>query len=539
MTVSTSADAPMLESFIEHPIVEGSATEAGDRREVWIDLIREGFGNARDGHYYSRRLLESEAERFRGAKMFANHLDPEAVAALKGYPRAIQDVQGRILETQYVSDRGDGRATIRGRVNVLQDWLWNMVKRDPGILGVSINARGASTTGVAEGKADAKIVESISHVNSVDWVTEAGAGGQVVAFVEAAVQAEEEGMAADRIIEDGPTDPPPAAGGTSQPGTTPGPQPKSDDAAPGATPGVTPGTPSTDRPAVTDADEENPDDDDEDDATESEWIDLDANPIREGEGYDDDSTLASFDAALWGDDLTEAETDIGGHDPMPVGRYGGVRDRGDLDNPGGPANNRGRVDPHATADVFEGFNAGAAYSTLIAAVEAGTLDETEVVALADALDDAGAGVDFEEAAEQGYQRAKAEFDQALELEQAAHAEALEAVRQRTKAADLPAASKRALLEQFHDFIASDELADDGALVRSTMEVLEAEVDRAVGDKRAELAEFTEAHIDGAGDSAGSLTEAGGQEPSAGATARGPQLDDEIDRELFPEQRMPR
>jgi hypothetical protein len=197
--------------LLEGVILEGTQDRA--RQEVLIDLIREGFGNRRDAHYYKADLLQREAAKFAGAKQYINHIDPETERRLGGLPRPIEHLGGRILETTYLAPgethmvpdpddstrmvegwagtNGGDRSVIRGRSKIAQPWLWSMIENDPELLGVSIHAGGRSNPGTMEGR-QAKIVEAISHVRSVDWVTEAGAGGKVFALVEAQLTAEEE-----------------------------------------------------------------------------------------------------------------------------------------------------------------------------------------------------------------------------------------------------------------------------------------------------------------------------------------------------------
>lgn len=198
----------------EQIILEGQILEAtrdGSKREVVIDLIREGFGNARDGHYYGAGLLEGAAQQFANAKMYVNHIDAETQRKLQGLPRPVEHLGGRIVETAFLapgadrSDEGWGinegdKAVIRGRAKIAQPWLWHMIESDPELLGVSIHAGGRSNDGQMEGRR-AKIVEAISNVRSVDWVTEAGAGGKVFALVEAQVEAELEHEDEDEVEE--------------------------------------------------------------------------------------------------------------------------------------------------------------------------------------------------------------------------------------------------------------------------------------------------------------------------------------------------
>lgn len=177
--------------FMEAALVEGTADRK--KREVELDLIAEGFGNKRDGHYYSREILERHAKDFEGAKQYVDHLDPETLKKLNGMPRSVRDLAGRLVET-WVDTNSEGKRVIRGRAKVAQPWLWELIENDPDLLGVSINAWGKSKDGQVNGQ-QARIVEGISKIGSVDWVTEAGAGGKVVSLVEAQLEQEEQEMA--------------------------------------------------------------------------------------------------------------------------------------------------------------------------------------------------------------------------------------------------------------------------------------------------------------------------------------------------------
>jgi hypothetical protein len=183
--------------FMEGALVEGSADR--DKREVIIDLIAEGFGNKRDNHYYGRDILEAAAADFAGTKQYVDHLDPETVRKLNGMPRSVRDLAGRIVEA-WIDTNAEGKTVIRGRAKIAQPWLWELVENDPDLLGVSINAWGKSKPGTDAGR-QARIVEGISKIGSVDWVTEAGAGGKVVSLVEAQLE-EEEGVDEAKTVSD-------------------------------------------------------------------------------------------------------------------------------------------------------------------------------------------------------------------------------------------------------------------------------------------------------------------------------------------------
>ncbi len=166
------------------------ATGAAGARRVVMDLIVEGFGNRADNHYYSGELLAESAPMFEGAKMYSDHLTREAERKLGGLPRSWRDVVGRITRT-WVDVNEAGKKVIRGEAEIFDDQLWRLLEQATDVVGVSINARGVSRPGTADGRT-AKVVEAIKRVKSVDVVSEAGAGGRILALVEAAM--EESGM---------------------------------------------------------------------------------------------------------------------------------------------------------------------------------------------------------------------------------------------------------------------------------------------------------------------------------------------------------
>src|SRR3954452_20748881 len=106
-------------------LLEGQVLESGRDRakqEVIIDLIREGFGNPRDNHFYGAPLLEASAEMFSGAKMYVDHLDPDTAKKLGGLPRPVAHQGGRVKETAYLApgETKEGFGTNDGDVAVVR-----------------------------------------------------------------------------------------------------------------------------------------------------------------------------------------------------------------------------------------------------------------------------------------------------------------------------------------------------------------------------------------------------------------------------------
>jgi hypothetical protein len=155
-------------------------------RKVWVDLIEVGMGNARDRRLYTKQLLEHSADVLVGAKMFADHESPEQAKKRNGLPRSVRDLAGRVVEARYVPDGGtSGNGSIQGLVSVGPSWLWELIEADPELVGLSINGSGRVRQEMGPDGKPANLVEAITAIDSVDWVSAAGAGGRVLELAEA------------------------------------------------------------------------------------------------------------------------------------------------------------------------------------------------------------------------------------------------------------------------------------------------------------------------------------------------------------------
>lgn len=153
-------------------------TEA-DKTCLHIDIIpiQPGWGNTRDNHYYPRPMLETCAAKFIGAKMYeTDHRDEEK--STKTWVSTIVEMKGFTPDGAPIA-----------RVAVHNEDFADRLRRlhNEGILNkmeCSILANGSVKPGYKEGDRTGKVVEEISDVISVDWVTRAGAGGQVLSLAE-------------------------------------------------------------------------------------------------------------------------------------------------------------------------------------------------------------------------------------------------------------------------------------------------------------------------------------------------------------------
>lgn len=167
----------MFTSMIE--ITEADLLEQEGGGNVFeATIIRAGFGNKVNNHYYSASLLEREAAKFVGAQMFADHEMP-AAALRRGGVRSVNDLVGVVQEAWY----DEASKSIRGKVELLRGWILEIAQRNPNVLKLSIAARAKVNRGLVEGRS-ANIVESVEEVGSVDVVTRAGAGGIIDRLIE-------------------------------------------------------------------------------------------------------------------------------------------------------------------------------------------------------------------------------------------------------------------------------------------------------------------------------------------------------------------
>lgn len=141
-----------------------------------VQIIRPGWGNARDNHFYPREMLERDAGRFVGAKMFeTDHVQAEKntrtwVSTVKEIAGFTAD--GAPIARVVVHDPGFAERVRNLSAAGLLDKME-----------CSILANGQAKPFEAGGR-KGKVVETITEVSSVDWVTKAGAGGHAMALAE-------------------------------------------------------------------------------------------------------------------------------------------------------------------------------------------------------------------------------------------------------------------------------------------------------------------------------------------------------------------
>ena len=193
MTTLTEVPAGAIELHESISLTESVGDAAlFDNGTIPIHIIRPGIGRGRGKHLYEAEMLRENAHKFAGWKMYVDHLSPEARKAAGGLPRSIRDLGGRIVEAWWDDNvpadpvRGYGQGAVVGRAKPTP-FVRELIENDPEIVEASISATATAVRPVVRDGQKVWLVEGIEDRGSVDWVTEAGAGGRVAALLEAAI----------------------------------------------------------------------------------------------------------------------------------------------------------------------------------------------------------------------------------------------------------------------------------------------------------------------------------------------------------------
>lgn len=200
--------------FISTNLKESASDDGIGPTRFKVILLQEGLGNFGDAFYYHRDALESAVPVFTGSKIYADH--PSTVEEEVRPERSVRDVLGHFENLTVETDKNE-RAMLTGEVVILPDkpfeWARALMRHsiehakkfpEKDFIGLSINASGdADQTSIDEIMKDApagarpklaeaikngiesvKVVRHIKSAVSCDLVTEAGAGGKIINFIE-------------------------------------------------------------------------------------------------------------------------------------------------------------------------------------------------------------------------------------------------------------------------------------------------------------------------------------------------------------------
>ncbi|HYE78649.1 MAG TPA: hypothetical protein VEI97_11745 [bacterium] len=155
---------PLKELTAGLPIAQAQVIAKGPLLEATLLAA----GPSRNGTYYPVATLQEAAPRFAGVRCYCDH-DPDTPAG----QRSVADLAGRVEEAWFEGDRIRGRI----RLSATQGTLATLVAE--GLAGdLSITALGTARL-AKEGDRLYRVVERIHTPLSVDFVTEAAAGGRI------------------------------------------------------------------------------------------------------------------------------------------------------------------------------------------------------------------------------------------------------------------------------------------------------------------------------------------------------------------------
>jgi len=167
------------EDVLDGDFIPLSEATAKKGKTFPIKIIQPGWGSS---GYYPAEVLERDGPAVfkKGTSMYWDH--PTATEAVERPERSLRDLSGKLAkDAVYLAD-GPAGPGLYGESTLFAGFPEAVTELAPHI-GVSIRALGTAKNGEAEGR-KGRIVESIVKAQSVDFVTEPGAGGQVLQLFE-------------------------------------------------------------------------------------------------------------------------------------------------------------------------------------------------------------------------------------------------------------------------------------------------------------------------------------------------------------------
>jgi hypothetical protein len=177
--VVQESESQLTETFEGSPdILEEADAMAGDVLKMRVQIIKPGWGNSKDNHYYPIEVLARDSGVFKGIKMYeTDHRESEK--STRTWVSTITDIDGFTETGAPIARVAVHDPQFAQRIRNLK--AANLLDK----MDCSILATGKVKSGEVDGK-KGNIVEAITSANSVDWVTKAGAGGHALDLVETA-----------------------------------------------------------------------------------------------------------------------------------------------------------------------------------------------------------------------------------------------------------------------------------------------------------------------------------------------------------------
>lgn len=172
-------------------------TPNGAEVDAIVKIIRPGPGNSRDRFYYTAEAIRSTIDVFQGKKMYKNHLTRSQMRASEGQPRSVDDWVATVKEVWT-----DESGIAYGGILFVDESFYEKAKKGRDDLGVSVRGRVRARPGKIDGQAY-NVVEGFTYGETVDFVTEAGAGGGIAAIAESDIMENDmdlENMTLDQLM---------------------------------------------------------------------------------------------------------------------------------------------------------------------------------------------------------------------------------------------------------------------------------------------------------------------------------------------------
>jgi len=160
------------------PLVEAAASADGTRA---VKIIKPGWGSS--GHY-PPEVLQRDGPKVltAGTRMFWDH--PTTSEEAQRPERSLRDLAAVLVEDAKWDSAHESGPGLYSRAKVFAPYGESVQELAP-YIGVSIRGIGKGSHGTADGR-EGRIIEELVAVDSVDFVTTPGAGGQVLELFEAA-----------------------------------------------------------------------------------------------------------------------------------------------------------------------------------------------------------------------------------------------------------------------------------------------------------------------------------------------------------------
>ncbi|HEY8767998.1 MAG TPA: hypothetical protein VIP09_12190 [Dehalococcoidia bacterium] len=181
VTAWESLDVEPQEAALDLDFVSLSEKALKKNGEAQIKIIQPGWGSS---GFYGADMLERDGPRVfkKDTRMFWDH--PTATEEAERPERSLRDLAAQLTEDARWLPNGPQGAGLYAHAKVFDGYSAAVENLAPHI-GVSIRATGKAKTGMAEGRSG-PIIEGLVAAKSIDFVTQPGAGGQVVQLFESA-----------------------------------------------------------------------------------------------------------------------------------------------------------------------------------------------------------------------------------------------------------------------------------------------------------------------------------------------------------------